>query len=158
MGPNATIWHFLVRTENNIHLVEVYRNIITWLWCDLKNRGSYTKKSATTHHIPPSPFLEKGFAESFWGVWGFCRHELPISLQGPAIIINLSLFQTPVFWYCLASLPVRHRDLHFGNTACILASNIHITTSDKTSFKNIFDTSFPLRRSVSHSHWPQDRI
>ena len=152
MGPNAMIWHFLVRTENNIHLVEVYRNIITWLWCDLKNRGSYTKKSATTQHIPPSPFLEKGFAESFWGVWGFCRHELPISLQGPAIIINLSLFQTPVFWYCLASLRVRHTALHFGNTACILASNIQITTSDKTSFKNIFDTSFPLSRSVSHSH------
>ena len=33
-----------------------------------KNRGSDTEKSATTNH---APFLEKGFAESSRGVWGF---------------------------------------------------------------------------------------
>ena len=25
------------------------------------------EKSVTTNHTPPSPFLEEGFAESFWG-------------------------------------------------------------------------------------------
>ena len=44
----------------------------TWLPdCeDLQNKGSGTKKF-TTNHAAPSPFLAKGFAESFWGVWGF---------------------------------------------------------------------------------------
>ena len=48
---------FLVRTENNVHLVEVYRNMDTWSWPDLKNKGSDTKKFATTNHAHPSPFL-----------------------------------------------------------------------------------------------------
>ena len=52
-------------------LVEVYRSIVTWLWPDLKNKGSDMEKFATTNQGPPSPFLEKGFAESFQGVWGF---------------------------------------------------------------------------------------
>ena len=39
---------FLVSTENNIHLIEIYRNFITWPWPHLKNKGSDTKKSATT--------------------------------------------------------------------------------------------------------------
>ena len=34
---------------------------------------------------------------------------MPISLHGPAI--NFPLLQTLKFWYCLASLCVRHRDL-----------------------------------------------
>ena len=65
---------FLVRTGNNIRLVEIYRNIVTWPWPwpDLKNKGSNTRKFATTNHTPPSPLLEKlGFAESFWWVQSF---------------------------------------------------------------------------------------
>ena len=38
---------------------------------DLKNEGSHTKKFPTTKHTPLSPFLEKGFAESFLLIWGF---------------------------------------------------------------------------------------
>ena len=37
---------------------------------DLKNKA-LTPEFATTRHAPLSPFLEKGFAESFGGVWGF---------------------------------------------------------------------------------------
>ena len=40
----------LVRTENNFHLVEIYRNIITWPWPNLKHKRCDTKKSATTYH------------------------------------------------------------------------------------------------------------
>ena len=36
-----------------------------------------------------------------------------ISLHTPAI--NFSLFQTPTFWYCLASLYIGHINLLSGN-------------------------------------------
>ena len=62
---------FLVRAENNIRLVVSYRNMVTWPWPDLKNKGSDTNKFTTTNYAPPTAFLEKGFAESFQGVWGF---------------------------------------------------------------------------------------
>ena len=35
---------------------------------DLKNKGSDTKRFATTTHALPSPFLEQGYAESFQGI------------------------------------------------------------------------------------------
>ena len=38
------------KTENNIHLVEIYRNIITWPWPNFKHKGYDTKKSVTTYH------------------------------------------------------------------------------------------------------------
>ena len=38
-------------TENNIHLVEIYRNIITWPWPNFKHKGCDSKKSVTTYHI-----------------------------------------------------------------------------------------------------------
>ena len=63
--------NLLVRTEKNICSVEAYGSIVTWLWPDLKDKGSDTEKFATTNQGPPSPLLEKGFAESFQGVWGF---------------------------------------------------------------------------------------
>ena len=66
--------------QNNIYLVEIYRNIITWQWPDLKNKGSDTLKLIRTNHAPPSHFLGKGFAERFPAVWGFLREEPPISL------------------------------------------------------------------------------
>ena len=103
--------------QNNICLVEVYRNIITWLWPDLKNKGSDRKKFTT--HVPPSPFLEKGFAESLWGVQAFLRHELQTSLQG--LVINLSLPQSRKFWYRLASLFIGHTDLCFRNMSSMQA-------------------------------------
>ena len=34
---------FLVKTQNNIHLVEIYRNVVTWSRPDLKSKGSYTR-------------------------------------------------------------------------------------------------------------------
>ena len=37
-------------TEKNIHLVEIYRNIITWPWPNFKHKGCDTKKSVTTYH------------------------------------------------------------------------------------------------------------
>ena len=48
---------FLVRVENNIRLVEIYKNIIAWPWPDFKNKRSDTKKFATTSHAPPSHLL-----------------------------------------------------------------------------------------------------
>ena len=36
-------------TENNIHLVEIYRNIMTWPWPNFKHKGCDTKKSVTTY-------------------------------------------------------------------------------------------------------------
>ena len=50
---------FFVRTENKIHYIEIYRNILTLPWLDIKNKGFDTKKSATTNHAPPSPFAFK---------------------------------------------------------------------------------------------------
>ena len=67
-------------SENNVCLGEIYRNMVTWPWPDLKNKGSDTKKFATTNHVPPSPFLVKGFPESFWNL-GFLRS--PVSLHVP---------------------------------------------------------------------------
>ena len=73
---------FLVRTENNICLVEIYKSIITWQQSDHKNKGFDTKKFATTNHTSPLPFLEKSFAESLQGVWVFSgmSHSSPCML------------------------------------------------------------------------------
>ena len=81
---------------------------------------SDNKKFATTYHAPPLPFLEKGFAESFQGVWGVLRHEPPISLLASAI--NLSLLQTPTFWYYLVSLCLQSMDLWSVQLALLLIS------------------------------------
>ena len=48
-------------------MVEIYRNIII----DFKNKGSDTKKFATTNHSHLSPFLEKGFARAFGNLFFF---------------------------------------------------------------------------------------
>ena len=56
-------WPFLIRSGNNIYLVKIYRNILTWPWPDLKNKG-FDTKFAPANHTPPSPFLQKGFTES----------------------------------------------------------------------------------------------
>ena len=80
---------------------------------DLGNKGSDTKKFVTTKHIPPSPFLKLGFAENFWVFGGF-KAGATCLLAWPSI--NLSLLQTLMFWYCLASMCIRHMDLCFGNT------------------------------------------
>ena len=75
---------FLVRTENNIHLVEVYRNIVTRPWPDLK-------KSATTNHASPSPFALKGACWKLSVTLGFLGHEHSSPCR------NLPLFQTLTF-------------------------------------------------------------
>ena len=59
---------FLVRTEN-IYLSD--RDLQEHQLSYLKNKGSDTRKFAATNHVPPSPFQEKGFVESFWGVGWF---------------------------------------------------------------------------------------
>ena len=64
---------FLVMTENNIPLVEIYRNIVTWLWSDFKNKGSDPKKFATTHHTPPSYFALKGLCRKLSVTLGVLR-------------------------------------------------------------------------------------
>ena len=101
--------------QNNTCFGEIYRNIITWPWPDLKNKGPDTLK-LTTNHVPPSRFLGKGFAESCqeFGVFKAWSTHLP---AWPSI--NLYLFQTPMFWYCLASLCDGHMDLSFSNTMCL---------------------------------------
>ena len=58
---------FLVRTDSNIFLVEIYGITCDLTVTDLKRKGSHTKKFVKTHHAPPALFLEEGFAESFWG-------------------------------------------------------------------------------------------
>ena len=52
--------------------------------------------------------LLKAFQE-----FGFLRPEPSVSLHGPAI--NPSLLQIRMCWYHLASLWIRHVDLHSGN-------------------------------------------
>ena len=89
-------------------LVEVYRNM-TWPWPDFTNKGSDTKKLATTNLIPSLTFPIKGLCWKLLGSSGFLRHAPPVSLHGPAI--NLSLLQTEMYWSCLASLCVGHMDL-----------------------------------------------
>ena len=96
--------------QNSICLGEIYRNIITWPWPDLKNKGSDTL--LTTNHVPP-PFLGKGFAESCQEFAVFKAWSTHL-LAWPSI--NLYQFQTPTFWNCLASLCAGHLDLCFGNT------------------------------------------
>ena len=62
-------------------LVEVYSNMVTWLWPDLKNKWSHTKKSARTNHDSP-PFPIKGLGWKLSGSWGFLRHkQLCMALQ-----------------------------------------------------------------------------
>lgn len=56
-----------LKTENNncfVMSVQEYQDLT-------KNKGSDTKKFATANHAPSPSFQEKGFAESFGGVWGF---------------------------------------------------------------------------------------
>ena len=56
---------------------------------------------------------EKGLSQGHKGCW------LPWP-WGSRQLINLSLLQTPAFWYCLASLcVVGHTDLRFGTCASI---------------------------------------
>ena len=86
---------FLVRSENTIHLVEIYRNITTCPWLDLKNKESDTEKSATTNHAHPSPFAFKGTCWKLSVTLGFLGYEPPIS--SCESVINLSLFQTLTF-------------------------------------------------------------
>ena len=70
-GESCAWGPFPFLSEQRICLVEVCRDVVTWPWPDLKSKGSDIKKCVTTHHAPPSPFLEKGFADSFQGVCGF---------------------------------------------------------------------------------------
>ena len=82
---------FLVRIENNIYLVEIYRSMATWPWPDLKNKGS-DMKSATTNHAHPSPFAFKGTCWKLSVTLEFLGHQPLISLYES--VTNLSLFQT----------------------------------------------------------------
>ena len=83
---------FLVRTENTVHLVKIYRNIITWPRPDLKNKESDTEKSATTNHAHPSPFAFKGTCWKFSVTLRFLGDEPPHS--SCESVVKLSLFQT----------------------------------------------------------------
>lgn len=74
-----------------------------------------------TTSLPPFP--RQGLCwGSFWGVWGFCRHELPISLQGPAIITIFLCFKLQSFgivWYHCES----------GTQTCILVTSLHLESN-----------------------------
>ena len=87
---------FLVRTERNIHLVEIYGNILNWPWPELKNKGCDTKKFAK--------LIRKGLRWKLSGSLGVFKW--PVCLHGPAV--NLSLFQTLTFCYCLFSVYWAH--------------------------------------------------
>ena len=66
-------WDSALSSQNREQhfMVEVYRNTLSQPWPDLKNKRSDTKRFSTTNHTPPLPFLERGFAESFWGLQVF---------------------------------------------------------------------------------------
>ena len=66
---------FLVGTENNIHLVESYRNIFAWPWPDFKD--SDTKRFATPNCTPSHLLLWKGFWWELSVTLGFLGHEPP---------------------------------------------------------------------------------
>ena len=75
-------------------------HLVTWPWSDLNNKGSDSKGFITINKAPPSPFLEKGFDENFWGVWAFSGTST----------------QLLMFWNGLASLCMGHTDRCLGKT------------------------------------------
>ena len=111
--------------------------------------------------MPPSPFLEKGFAEILWGVQGFLRHELQTSLQG--FVVNLSLPQSRMFWYCLALLFIRHTDLCSSNMSSMQAKLLQLCLT----LCDAMDCSPPgssVHRVLQEKYWsgfpcppPEDR-
>ena len=98
------------QTGNNICLVEIYRNIIPWPWLNLQNKGSDTKKFATVNHTPLSPFLEKGFAESFWATTHLLAgpYNIPFSVPNSEVLVMFGL----TMW--------RAHDLSFGITSTFI--------------------------------------
>ena len=90
-------------------------------WCLRTDHFSHPVTSRSTNWrtvpmlttYPVNPLPDLAFIMLCWNPWGvpsFGRHEPPISLPGPTI--NLSLLQTPTFWYWLASLCVRHTNVY----------------------------------------------
>ena len=71
------------QTDSNIPLVEIYKNIVTSPWPDLKNKGSDIKKSATMNPTPSFPF--KGACQELSATLVFLGHEPPISLCEPEV-------------------------------------------------------------------------
>ena len=100
-------WWATVRgaTESQ-HDWEMKHCIVTWLHGQLQEQRILTPRCL--HNIPPSPAFKNA-------LWNISRSLGPLedmsdmfSLPGPAI--NLSLLQTQMFQYCLASLCIRHTD------------------------------------------------
>ena len=97
---------------------------VTFVWCrftgtsyltlDLTSRTKDLTPRSLQQLATPLPHLsyERALFKAFWEFGVFLRQETPISLH--SLAINLSVFQTPAFWYCLTSLCIGHTDLHFG--------------------------------------------
>lgn len=85
---------FLTRTEKNIWWRFTGVSLSDH---DLTSRTKALTGKFSSNLTPPPPFLEKGN----WGVLGVLRHLL----ARPSV--NLSLFQTLAFCYCLVSLCFR---------------------------------------------------
>ena len=87
--------------------MKVYRNIITWLWPDFKNKRSETKKLANNSPRPCLTFLGKGFCWKFLGSLRFLRHEPHISLFSSVQSLScVRLFMTPWITASQASLSI----------------------------------------------------
>ena len=71
-----------------------------------RNKGFLHQEFATTNHTPPHSAFKIALLKPLEGL----ECEPPVSLQGPAI--NIFVFQTLTFQYCLASLWVKHMDVY----------------------------------------------
>ena len=105
---------FHVRTENDIHLVEIYRNIITWPWPDHRNKGSDSKKFAITNLTTPllHLFYKRALLKALgeFGVFKACVTRFPswpcskpLSVPNFIVLILFGLTarwaQKLVFWW-----------------------------------------------------------
>ena len=120
---------FLIRTENNIYLVEMNRNTLTWPWPDFKKRGTDTKNFVCKNYMPlPHLFCKMALLRAFRELEVFKAWATHLLTRSS---INLSLLQTPMFWYCLASLCS-------GTQACVLVTSwqekVSILTPSTTLF------------------------
>ena len=80
-------------------------------------------------------FPRKGLCWKLLGSFRFLRHDPPHLLAWPSV--NLSLFQTLMFWSHLASLCNGHMDLHFGSSLNLDSARTYLYIS-KACFFLIF--------------------
>ena len=100
--------------------------------CYLTSRTQDLTPRSLQQLTPPLPhFSCKRVLLRTLGEFGAFKRPAIHLLAGPSA--NLSLFQTPTFWYCLTSLCIGHMDLHFTNImvrCCCLVAKLCLMLYD----------------------------